>query len=142
MNLAQTPSPSSGRAYSPIATWSVFDKAWVSVMGYHADEFRFVAGETPLSTLWETAAIIFTYLIVIFGGREVMRNRKPVQLNGLFKLHNLFLTIASCGLLVLFLEQLVPTLWRDGFYENICGADGWTDPLVFLYYVSIHECST
>lgn len=127
------PTPTEASIFSG---WHVFEKAWTSIMGYHADEFQFVQGETPFSTMWETTLIVSVYLIVIFGGREVMRNRKPIQLNTLFKIHNLLLTLISGALLVLFLEQLVPTLWRDGFYENICGADGWTDPLVTLYYVS------
>ncbi|KAF4122935.1 fatty acid elongase 3 [Geosmithia morbida] len=129
------PLPSRERQ-TPFSLWAAFDKAWFALKGYHADEFRFVAGETPISTLWETAAIIFCYLIIIFGGRELMRSRKPFQFNTLFKIHNFVLTVISGALLALFVEQLAPTLWRDGFYENICGADGWTDPLVTLYYLN------
>jgi fatty acid elongase 3 len=51
--------------------------------------------------------------------------------------HNFVLTAISGALLVLFAEQLIPTLWRHGLYENICGASGWTQPLVVLYYVSL-----
>ena len=116
--------------------WDVFDKVWTSVKGYPADKFRFVPGKTPFSTLEETVGMIVLYVVVIFGGREFMRNREPLKLNFLFKVHNFLLTALSGGLLVLFLEQLLPTLWRDGLYENICGADGWTKPLVTLYYVS------
>lgn len=139
LSSAKARSLPSGQTNSPVGAWAVFDKAWTAAMGYPADEFNFIAGETPLSTVWETAGIIALYLIVIFGGREYMRDRKPLKLNGLFKIHNLFLTIVSGALLALFLEQLLPTLWRDGFYENICGADGWTPPLVTLYYVSIDK---
>lgn len=121
---------------APLTGWYFFDLLWKSALGYPANDFHFVQGRTPFSTLWETATMVSVYLIVIFGGREIMRDRKPLKLNTLFKIHNLFLTVVSGGLLFLFLEQLLPTLWRDGFYENICGADGWTDPLVTLYYVS------
>jgi hypothetical protein len=89
-----------------------------------------------MSTLTETVAMIFLYLVVIFGGREFMRNRPALKLNGLFMAHNFFLTAISGGLLVLFTQQLIPSLWRHGLYENICGADGWTQQLVVLYYVS------
>lgn len=89
-----------------------------------------------MSTFKETVAMIMLYLVVIFGGREIMKTREAYKLNGLFKIHNFMLTAISGGLLVLFLEQLIPTLWRHGLYENICGADGWTQPLVVLYYVS------
>lgn len=80
--------------------------------------------------------MIVVYLAVIFGGREYMKNREALKLNTLFKIHNFMLTAISGALLVLFAEQLLPTLWRHGLYENICGADGWTQPLVVLYYVS------
>ena len=116
--------------------WDAFDKAWMAVKGYHADQFKFMPGKTPFSTLEETVGMVVLYLLVIFGGREFMKNREPLKLNFLFKVHNFMLTALSGGLLVLFLEQLLPSLWRDGLYENICGADGWTKPLVTLYYVS------
>jgi len=32
----------------------------------------------------ETIAMIVLYLVVIFGGREIMRNRPAYKLNGLF----------------------------------------------------------
>lgn len=106
-------------------------------MGYPAEKFRFVPEETPFSTLTETVSMIILYVVVIFGGRELMRNRQPLKLNGLFKVHNFMLTAISGALLVLFAEQLIPSLWRSGLYDNICGASGWTDKLVILYYVRL-----
>ncbi|KAI5863001.1 GNS1/SUR4 membrane protein [Durotheca rogersii] len=120
----------------PIAPWRAFDKLWTSVMGYHAEEFRFKEGITPMSTLRETTVMIVLYLVIIFGGREFMRNREPLKLNGLFKAHNLFLTLLSGGLLVLFIEQLAPSIWKHGLYRNICAAEGWTNELVTLYYLN------
>lgn len=122
-----------------VSPWFVFDKAWQRCTGYRAEDFRFVAGKTTFSTFGAMTSATFLYLLVIFGGRELMRNRKPLHLGLLFKIHNLFLTIMSGLLLVLFAEQIIPTLWRDGFYENICGRDGWTAPLVVLYYVSFSD---
>jgi fatty acid elongase 3 len=127
-----------------LSPWTNFNKLWTSVMGYPAQEFKFVPGRTPFSTLSETAAMIVIYLMVVFGGREIMRNRQPYKLNALFMAHNFMLTAISGALLVLFAEQLIPTLWRNGLYDNICGASGWTQPLVVLYYVgsrssTLHE---
>ncbi|TVY16114.1 Elongation of fatty acids protein 2 [Lachnellula arida] len=119
-----------------VSPWANFDKVWTAIMGYPATDFKFVAGETPVSTLTETTAIIAAYLIIIFGGRELMRNRQPLKLNGLFMAHNFVLTAISGALLVLFAEQLIPTLWAGGLYENICGASGWTQPLVVFYYLN------
>lgn len=136
-------SVSSFSTYDPIvigplslSPWANFDKLWTSTMGYSADQFRFRPGETPLSTLKETVGMIVLYLVVVFGGREIMRSREPLKLNGPFMAHNFILTVVSGALLVLFGEQLLPTLWKHGLYENICGGSGWTRPLVVLYYVS------
>lgn len=124
-----------------LSPWANFNNAWTAVMGYPAEEFKFVPGKTPMSTLKETITMIVVYLVVIFGGREFMRNREPLKLNALFMAHNFMLTAISAALLVLFAEQLIPTLWRHGLYENICGADGWTQPLVVLYYVRFSLCN-
>lgn len=118
-----------------LSPWTNFDKAWTAIMGYPAHKFKFVAGKTPMSTLAETVAMIALYLVVIFGGREFMRNRPAYKLNGLFMAHNFILTAISGALLALFAEQLIPTLWKYGLYQNICGAPGWTHQLVVLYYV-------
>ncbi len=51
--------------------------------------------------------------------------------------HNLYLTIISGTLLALFIEQLLPTVWRNGIFYAICNhRGGSTDRLVVLYYVS------
>lgn len=65
-----------------------------------------------------------------------MRGREANSLNGLFKIHNLYLTIISFVLLVLFTEQLIPTIARHGVFYAICKRPGgWTEELVILYYV-------
>ena len=120
-----------------LSPWANFNTAWTAILGYPAEEFRFVPGKTPFSTLTETVAMIVAYVVVIFGGREIMRNRQPYKLNGLFMAHNFILTAISGTLLVLFAEQLIPSLWKHGLYDNICGASGWTQPLLVLYYVSL-----
>lgn len=121
-----------------LALWPIFEKGFAAIMGYKPQDFRFVPGETPMSTLPVTAITLITYYIIIFGGREVMRNQPALKLNGLFKSHNLGLTIVSFVLLVLFLEQLIPTVVRHGVFHAICShAGGWTDKLVILYYVSL-----
>ena len=91
-----------------------------------------------MSTLRETTAVLVSYYVIILLGREAMRYFSPLKLNGLFKLHNLFLTIVSFSLMVLFAEQLIPTVWKNGVFFAICHKDGgWTDKLVVLYYVML-----
>jgi len=123
-----------------IALWPIFERGFELVKGYKPQDFRFTPGSTPMATLKETAITLIAYYILIFGGRELMRGRAPMQLNGLFKIHNLYLTIISGALLVLFAEQLIPTLYRHGVFYAICDHHGgWTDKLVILYYVRLHE---
>ena len=128
-------SPSIDRPFG-IHLWPIFDKAYSSVVDHHAEDFRFIQGKTPFSTLSAAVAIIVTYYAVILGGREFMRNRKPMKLTGLFMIHNLYLTVISAVLLALFVEQLLPTVARKGLFFAICNHEGgWTKPLVTLYYV-------
>jgi len=120
-----------------VELWPIFDKAWTMVMGYPSLDFRFKAGVTPMSTLKETGIFIVIYYLVIFGGREMMRNRQPFQLKTAFLIHNFYLTAISAILLALFIEQLLPTVVRNGVFHAICNREGgWTKPLVVLYYVS------
>ena len=96
-----------------------------------------------MSTLKETAAVLISYYIIVLSGRELMKNRPAFKLNGPFMLHNLYLTIISGGLLALFIEQLLPTVWRHGIFYAICDHNGgWTYQLVTLYYVGwrLREC--
>jgi fatty acid elongase 3 len=122
--------------------WPLFDQAYEKVMGYPASEFKFIQGVTPLSTLKETTMMLITYYVIIFGGREVMKKMPAFKLNTLFMIHNLVLTLVSGILLVLFIEQLLPTLVRHGVFYTICDQrGGWTQPLIILYYVSCHWLS-
>ena len=119
-----------------VELWPIFEKIWTSIRSFPPQEFDFVPGTTPMSTLKETAAVLVSYYIIILGGRELMRRRPAFKLNGLFMMHNLALTIFSAGLLVLFIEQLLPTVWRHGIFYAICDhKGGWTRQLQTLYYV-------
>jgi fatty acid elongase 3 len=134
--LQNLPRPTIDRPFG-IHLWPIFDKAFEVVVGYPASEFNFVEGVTPMSTFKETAIALVAYYIIIFGGREVMKNRPAFKLNALFMIHNFYLTAISATLLALFIEQLVPTLYRHGLFFTICDHQGgWTQPLIVLYYVS------
>lgn len=131
----QLPLPTLDRPFG-IHLWPIFDKAWTAVVGYSANDFVFVPFETPMSTLKSTSIFIVIYYAIIFGGRELMRNREPFKLKTLFLIHNFYLTAISGILLALFIEQLVPTVARKGIFYAICDVNGgWTQPLVVLYYV-------
>jgi fatty acid elongase 3 len=132
----QLPLPTIDRPFG-IELWPIFDKAWTAVVGYSADEFKFVPFETPMSTLKSTSIFIVIYYMIIFGGRALMRNRPAFQLKTLFLIHNFYLTAISGILLALFIEQLLPTVVRGGIFHAICHHDGgWTQRLVVLYYLN------
>jgi fatty acid elongase 3 len=133
--LERIPIPTLDRPFG-IHLWPIFNKGFELVVGYPADDFKFKAGETPMSTLKETGIFVAIYYIIIFGGRELMRNREPFKLKTLFLIHNFYLTAISAVLLALFVEQLLPTVVRRGIFSAICDIEGgWTQPLIVLYYV-------
>jgi len=117
--------------------WPIFEAVFEPIVGYKPQDFRFVPGETPLSTFKTCAFTLITYYIIIFGGRELMREREAFKLNFLFKVHNFYLTAISGILLALFAEQLIPTVARKGLFFAVCDHQGgWTDKLVILYYLN------
>lgn len=130
------PMPTLDRPFG-VHLWPIFSRAFELVAGYPADDFRFEAGKTPMSTLKETSIFVVIYYIIIFGGREWMRNREPFKLKTFFIIHNFYLTAISAILLALFIEQLLPTIVRRGIFFAICDHEGgWTQPLVVLYYLN------
>ena len=120
---------------SDLSPWRIFDRVWTAGMGYPADELDITPGATPLLTLQSTAMMLVSYYTIVLGGRELMRSRPAFKLNDLFLIHNFYLTAISGALLVLFIEQLGPTIWKHGVFFAICGDGGWSGPLVTLYYV-------
>lgn len=120
-----------------IYLWPIFETAYYFVVGSKPQDFRFIPGQIPLSSLRPVLATLVAYYVIILGGREVMRSREAKQLNNLFILHNLGLTIVSGVLLLLLVEQIFPTIVRKGIFSAVCHLDaGWTNKLVVLYYVS------
>lgn len=130
------PRPTIERPFG-VALWPWFDSAFSAVMGSSPQDFDFKPRETPMSTLKESIITIIVYYIVILGGRELMRSRESFKLNSLFLVHNFCLTAISGSMLVLFVEQLVPTVYNHGLFHAICHAEGgWTKKLVVLYYLN------
>ncbi|KAL7316183.1 Fatty acyl-CoA elongase/Polyunsaturated fatty acid specific elongation enzyme [Mucor circinelloides] len=119
-----------------IYLFDYFDKAYTSVIGKSATEFTFTQGYTPLSTLPEVFVGCVAYFTIIFGGRYIMTNFKPLPCKFLFQLHNVLLTLVSGVLLALLFEQLFPQLYRQGLYFTICSENAWTPQLELIYYLN------
>lgn len=132
--MSNFPLPTVDRPFG-IELWPIFDTLYEKVMGEPAHEFQFLPGYTFLSTIPEVAGAIAAYYVTIWVGARIMKNQPALKLNALFMAHNLFLTIISGALLVLFIEQLFPIIWRHGIFYSICSPNCWTQKLVTLYYV-------
>lgn len=77
-----------------------------------------------------------TYFTIIFGGRALMTNSKPLPCKFFFQIHNVLLTFVSGALLALLFEQLFPQLYRHGLYYTICSEKAWTPQLELIYYLN------
>ena len=123
-----------------IQLWPIFDKVISQATNnkFIASQFQFISGHLPLSTLPEALMAITIYYIVIFGGDYIFKkfNIKPFVLNGLFQIHNLFLTTLSFTLLILMCEQIIPMIYHHGLFYTICDIKAWTQPLITLYYLN------
>jgi fatty acid elongase 3 len=120
-----------------LALWPLFEAVFEPIAGFKPQDFRFVPGETPMSTLKACTITLFAYYVIIFGGRELMRGRDAFSLNFFFKIHNFYLTAFSAMLLALFAEVLIPVVARNGLFFAICTHQGgWSDKLVILYYLN------
>lgn len=76
------------------------------------------------------------YFTIIFGGRALMTNSKPLPCKIFFQIHNILLTLVSGALLVLLFEQLLPQLYHHGLYYTICSEKAWTSQLELIYYLN------
>jgi len=138
--MDKIPLPTIDRPFA-VSLWPIFDKCYELVLGTPAHDFQFEPGYTPLSTIPAVVMAILAYYAIIWAGWKIMKSRQPMKLNGLFMAHNLFLTVLSAGLLVLFIEQLFPIIWRHGIFYSICSSNCWTQKIVTLYYVSFPSSS-
>ncbi|KAG9291447.1 hypothetical protein G9A89_021866 [Geosiphon pyriformis] len=106
------------------------------VLGKNPNDFVFEKGVTPVST-WNSVLLgCTTYLAMIFSGKLIMANFPPLKLKFLFQFHNLLLTGVSLALLLLFFEQLFPSVYRHGFYYSLCDHEAWTQRLELLFYLN------
>ncbi|EIW73094.1 hypothetical protein TREMEDRAFT_26340 [Tremella mesenterica DSM 1558] len=129
---AWTPGP--GPLYTTLTgTWSL-----LGLPNPPAELTSWFSGLSPLSTQKAVVAAIGSYLLIIFGGRELMRSRAPFKLTLPFQAHNLFLTVGSLILLSLMLEEIIPVWLRHGFFWAICNRKAYTPRLVSYYMVNYY----
>lgn len=136
MKAIDIQAPSIDRPFG-IHLWPLFDQLYTAVTGTSANDFVFQPGVNPISTFKDSACIIAAYYAILAGGSFIMKGLPAFKLKTIFQIHNFALTLVSGGLLLLFIEQIIPTLYNNGLFYTICNVGGgWTQPLVLLYYLN------
>jgi len=106
------------------------------ILPYHLTHY--VTGKTPLSTTPIVSATLVAYLVIIFGTQEVMRDRPPLKLNTLFRIHNVFLSLGS-GILLALMAEEVASIWAvSTTFDTICNETSWTPRLEFYYMINYY----
>lgn len=95
----------------------------------------YIPGESPLSTWPVVTTALASYLAIIFGIREIMRDRSPQRLNTLFRIHNAFLSAGSLILLVLMMEEVGSIRLTNTTYGTMCDETSWTEVRLFNLYL-------
>ncbi|KAN0079839.1 GNS1/SUR4 family domain containing protein [Tylopilus felleus] len=105
----------------------------------------YVPGKTPFSTWPAVISMTVTYLAIIFGTRETMKDKPALKLTTLFRAHNLMLSIGSLILMSLICEEVV-SIWLKpeiGTYGSLCASAAYTNRLEFYlmvnYYFKYYE---
>ncbi|EIW86714.1 GNS1/SUR4 membrane protein [Coniophora puteana RWD-64-598 SS2] len=98
----------------------------------------YIPGQTPLSTWPVVTTALASYLAIIFGIREVMKDRAPQRLNTLFRIHNAFLSLGSALLLALMIEEVASVWLKVGTYAAMCADESWTPRLEFYYMINYY----
>jgi fatty acid elongase 3 len=105
---------------------------------------QWTPGSTPLSTTPIVLTVMLGYLTTIFSIRAYMNNnggkggRDPFVMNGLFRAHNLLLSVGSGVLLVLMAEEIGPVVLQRGLRGAICDEEAWT-PVSLLAFSLFHR---
>ncbi|KAF9228226.1 GNS1/SUR4 membrane protein [Gyrodon lividus] len=103
----------------------------------------YVPGESPLSTWPVVVSMTVTYLAVVFGTRETMKDRAPLKLTTLFRAHNLLLSAGSLVLMALIGEEAFWNWMKVGTYGSLCASEAYTKRLEFYlmlnYYFKYYE---
>ncbi|GCE97302.1 elongation of fatty acids protein [Zygosaccharomyces mellis] len=118
--------------------WPIFSKGFEKFLGYPAEDFRYIEGQTFMADGWKAMGVIAFYITLISGGQWFLRkvSAPPMKLHVLTSLHNVLLTLMSLVLLLLLAEQLVPMIYEHGLFYAICDEQAFAPKLVTLYYLN------
>ena len=128
---------------SPVECWQLLPSSTTSFMAPLADFLfatlplrslgvpyewtHYVPGKTPMSTPHEVFPALVAYLVIIFGVQAWMKNRPPLKLQFLFRIHNAFLTSGSLLLVTLMMEEVLPLVYKNGVFWGMCNVKMWSE---------------
>jgi len=95
-----------------------------------------IPGVTPMSTWTAVSTAVVSYLAIVFGLREFMKDMPPLSLRKFFRVHNAFLSVSSLALLALMMEEILKLWYYVGPYEAFCAPASWTRRLEFYYMIN------
>ncbi|KAJ2360646.1 Fatty acyl-CoA elongase/Polyunsaturated fatty acid specific elongation enzyme, partial [Coemansia sp. RSA 2607] len=66
----------------------------------------------------------------------LMQSHKGFKLKKPTQIYNLFLTVVSFALLVLFIEEVTPIILENGLFYSVCDKRAWTQRIEVLFYLN------
>ncbi|KAF8549303.1 GNS1/SUR4 membrane protein [Imleria badia] len=97
-----------------------------------------IPGQTPMSTWPAVSTAILSYLVVVFGLKELMKDRPAFNLRTPSRIHNIFLSISSLLLFTFIMEEVVKLRYNVGPFNAVCARGSWTSRLEFYYMINYY----
>ncbi|KAF8553810.1 GNS1/SUR4 membrane protein [Imleria badia] len=97
-----------------------------------------IPGQTPMSTWPAVSTAILSYLAVVFGLQEFMKDRSAFKLRIAFRVHNAFLSLSSLVLLGLTMQEVLKLWYTIGVFNALCTTTSWTKRLELYYMVNYY----
>ncbi|KEI37749.1 uncharacterized protein L969DRAFT_96267 [Mixia osmundae IAM 14324] len=132
--VKKRPKRASGRA--DMAIFEIVSQLVPEAVKQHKSLQTWTPGRSPLSTVPQVTVAVASYLSLLWLGQQIMANRKPLKLKGLFMLHNTILTVGSFIVFVLMAEEVAPIIRQGGLFHAYCSPAGWTSRLETLYIIN------
>ena len=85
-----------------------------------------IPGQTPMSTWPAVSTAILSYLAIVFGSQELMKDRPAFKLRTPFRMHNAFLSLSSLVLLVLMVQEVLKLWYTVGVFDALCATTSRT----------------
>ena len=108
---------------------------YVPIIGDIQAKFDFPAAKAWVYNVWPwTIPLCVVYITLVFSGQKWMSSRTPYNIKGSLFVWNTFLALFSfCGSLSV-VPHLIDVLYKSGFKESVCKAEGPKNPQLSLWW--------